>query len=277
MTPKGKYVNASFLLAAFGVLLASVLLKILYNDELFNTFIAISAAASALLAALVGIGLFARGGLMREDRFRIMNLAVSVGLVFFFIADLANYALSQATLSDMLSLGIDLIQLLGLLFWVIGIVGYFKASNQVLEYMSMKVMWIVLIGSSALCSFLVLLWESEHVIQLDLLESVIKTPFMFGLALVVASMAALFWIFRTGRLSLPLGLGLAGVFLMMAQTMALEFVCQCAAPYTRILTVEAYLFLGASLSAAGSLRLENISVPSTDGDHGAPLPPTADK
>lgn len=265
MTPKGKYVIASFLLAAFGVLLAGVLLELFYNDGIFNAFVAISTAVSALLAALVGIGLFARGGLNREDRFRIMNLAISVGLVFFFVADLANYALSQALLSQLLSVGIDLIRLFGLLLWVVGIVGYFKSSNQILGYMSVKVMWLVLVISSVLCALIVLLLENR----------LTNAPYVFGLTLVVVSMAAVFWVFHNGRLSLPLGLGFAGVFLMMVQNVALKFVCQCAAPYVQLLTVEAYLFLGASLSAAGYLRSGGSSDQRAAGDQGAPSPTPA--
>jgi hypothetical protein len=275
MTSTGKYVNALFLLAAFGVILAGVLLKTIHNDDLFDTFIRISAAASALLAALVGLGLFARGGPVREDRFRIMNLAISVGLVLFFIANLVNIVLPQASQGEMLTLEINLVQLFGLMFWVMGIVGYLRASNQVLGYVSRKTMWVALLGSSTLCALPVLLWDSEHTLQPNLLESAVKASFVFGVTLVVVSLAALFSIFRAGRLSLPLGLGFVGVFLMMVQNLATEFVCQCVAPYTQILTVVVYLFLGASLSAAGLLRSESAFAPNADGDHGTPLPPTA--
>ncbi|RDE12757.1 MAG: hypothetical protein C4K47_07245 [Candidatus Thorarchaeota archaeon] len=275
MTRMGRNVNAVFLFAGVSVLLLAVLLKLLYGDNSFKIFVGVSEAVSALLASLIGIGAFARGGLARDDGFRLMNLAISVGLVFFFVADVAEYALSSVPQGAQLSFAVYLIQVCGLLFWIIGIAAYLRASNEVLGYVSTRVMWTASVASSILFSSLMLLWETVRGSHPDLFSLASRAPILFGLAFVAISMAALFWIFRTGRLSLPMGLGFTGVFLFLIQNFASQVLLESLTPYMQILAAEAYLILGASLSAAALLQRPSIASSPIDGNHGAPLPPTA--
>ena len=259
MTPKGRYVNASFLLAGSGVLLIGIMFRVLEYSILLNTFAAISAPTLALLASLIGIGLFGRGGFLREDPFQVMNLTLSLGLIPFSVADMATVLVSQIPQAEQLSFGIGLIQLLGLLLWVIGTVGYLKASNQVMGYASARATLGGLTIPSVLCAFLALLSSTEQSSQRNPFESATKVSIWFALTLVVLSMASLLWIFRTGRLSLPLGLGFLGVFLMLIRSLAPVLLWDSTEPLLQILAVEAYLFLGAALVAAWRLSKEDAA------------------
>ncbi len=249
---RGKSIAASFFTAGIGILLVALLLEILQLHSLAVIVVSVITAASALLMSAVGLALYGHRGLVREDHLHILNLSISLGLVAFLISELTAAAMSPLISNEILYFIVDLIQLIGILLWAVGTVGYLMASREVLRYMNPRTMWAVLVLPSVAYSVLVLLAISGQNPTRGPIEIVTKTPVAFGLAIVVLTMALLAWVFRSGRLFVPMGLGLVGILLALVRS-ALWVFGFFGEPLAGLMGAESYLFLGASLVTASEL------------------------
>jgi len=249
---RGKSVTAWLFAAGAAILLVVLLLEILQLHSLAVIAVSVTTPASALLMSAVGLMLYARRGLVREDHLHILNLSISGGLVTFLISELTAAAMSPLISKEILYFIVDLIQLVGILLWAVGTVGYLMTSREVLGYLNPRTMWGILVLPSAAYSLLVLLTISGQSPAIGPVEIVTKTPIAFGLTLVVVTMALLALVFRNGRLFAPMVLGLAGILIALVRS-ALSVFGFFGEPLVGLMGTESYLFLGASLVAASRL------------------------
>ncbi len=250
---RGKSIAASFLAAGIGLLLVTLLLEILLLHSLAVILVSVIAPASALLMSAVGLALYGRQGLVRGDHLHILNLSISLGLVAFLISELTAATMSLHIDNEILHFIVDLIQLIGILLWAVGTVGYLLTSREVLGYMNPRTMWAALVVPSVAYGGLVLFVISGQNPTRDPIEIVTKTPVALGLSMVVLTMILLVWVFKSGRLFVPMALGLAGMLLALMRSALWVFSFFSGEPLAGLMGAESYLFLGASLVTASKL------------------------
>jgi hypothetical protein len=85
---------------------------------------------SALASGTIGVAYFSQEGVMREDRFHMMNLMLALALIVFAIAETATGAIGS---SETGYLAIILMQLPGLLLVALGVARYLRVITEVLN------------------------------------------------------------------------------------------------------------------------------------------------
>jgi hypothetical protein len=222
---------------------------------LLATITSVLTPVTAILVGLIGLHLFGREDFAREDRFHMMYLLLALGLVVYSVADIAVGLISHMQESETFYFLISLTQFPGILLWAIGILGYFRASNDVLRKIRDRnlvalVVAIPIIAILMLVTVIMIQNPSRNLIEVFATAPIAVAIGMIAIALVVVTLA-----YRGGKLSRPLGLTSLGILLLFAKAAA--WCCigfSPVDPLGQAVNIVAYLLIGASLASAKRLE-----------------------
>jgi hypothetical protein len=234
----------------------SIVLLLLGYNELVNSYSMIIAPAIALLIGIMGISFFGRESFLKEDRYHTLNVWFALGLVFFSLADITAILVYMNENSSEICFTIGLVQIPGLLLWILGIVGYLKSLDSSLRLTEGTQLWLAIgiittLASLSLIVIITILFPSRNV-----LSSMVSIPIIVVLGLIICVIAGMFWIFKEGYISRPLLLLLFGVALLFIRSVFGQIQESCEGnPWSQIAAIESYLILGASFLLASKLNV----------------------
>jgi len=207
---------------------------------------------AALVSGIIGVAHFDQEGFMREDRFPMMNLMLALALIVFAIAETTTSVIGS---SETGYLAIILLQLPGLLLVALGVARYLRAITEVLNYRNDKKIAGVIIcipfGFSAVAAAIMAIAVPGALT----IESLVNIMVTAGIGTLVLSLGMLVLVFRQGELASPLGLAFIAMLLYLARS-----ILWCCFGFThlellfKVLIVESYILLGASISVARGLQ-----------------------
>jgi hypothetical protein len=232
----------AFLVSAVAILLLGVIAWINSEHSILAAMGMLSAPFSAFIMGFIGLVLFGREDFRREDRFHLMNLFFSLGLVLYGISEVAASLLANQEGSEAYLFTISLIQMPGLILWAIGVLGYLRASNSVLETTNdgRLVGAMIVIPSVAMLTLAsVVLFQNP---TRNLIEVLTTALLAIGMGVITLAIGYVMIVFRLLVLTLQISLwccvGLSPV-----------------EPLGQLVRTEAYLILGVALASAKGIEL----------------------
>ncbi len=206
---------------------------------------------AALVSGIIGVAYFGQEGFMREDRFHMMNLMLALALVVFAIAEIATGVIGS---SEAGYLAIILMQLPGLLLVSLGVASYLRATTEVLNYRTDKIV-AAIIGIPV--SFFTVAGAITAIAIPGALtvEYLVSSVVAAGIGSIVLALGMLLWVFRQGELATPLGFAFIAMLLYLARSaLWCWFGFTPLGPLFQVLVVESYILLGVSISMAKGLQ-----------------------
>jgi MFS family permease len=251
-----RYLAIVFIASALAILLVSSFAWINNDQSLLLGIGVITAPSSALLMGVIGLWLFGREDFRREDRFHLMNIFFSLGLVLYSISEIAAGLLANQEGSEAYLFTVSLIQMPGLILWAIGVLGYLRASNSVLQTSNdsrlVGIMIIVPTAAMLLLAFLVMIFNPTR----NPIDVFTTAPLAIGMSVITLALGYVLLVFRGGRLSRPLGLAFLAVLVLTIQIVL--WCCIALSPVEplgQVVRAEAYIILGTALIAAKSIEI----------------------
>ena len=245
-----------FVVSGLAILIASAIAWIVNNISILSSLGGISAPVSSFTMGITGLWFFGREDFRREDRFHLMNLFFSLGLVLYAISEVAASLLANQEGSEAFLFTVSLVQMPGLILWAIGVIGYLRASNSVLKSTNdnrLFTMMVIIpaVAMLTLASLVMVLNPTRNPVE------VFTTALLaIGMGVITLAMGNVLLVFRSGKLARPLGLAFLSVLVL-----TLQIVLWCCIelspiePLGQIVRTEAYLMLGTALTSAKSIEL----------------------
>jgi hypothetical protein len=236
------------------ILIISIILYFVGDSINLLIFTSFLVPLVAFFLGVMGLNVFGRDSLVKDDRFHALNVWMALGLIVFSMAEIAGVILHTIGSVEIV-FTIGLVQLPALLLWGLGVLGYLRSSNSALGISGEK-MWthVILVAAVAgLCLFVV---ETQFFTR-NLLYIVISVPMVVGLGIILVALGRLLWTFRSGLISRPLNLMFMGVLLYFIRNLFWSFFTYApGSPFDYVTAIESYVLIGASLIVAS--RLEDV-------------------
>jgi hypothetical protein len=252
-----KWINAiATITLGILILITSVLLLALGFDLLVSSLMNILAPLIALFMGILGIGFFGRESFLKEDRYQTLYAWIALGLVFFSLADVTTILVSLAEDSVQICYTIGLVQLPGLLLWVMGILGYLRSLNSSLRLTEGTQLWLALGIITTLTSLSLIVIFAIIFPERYLLSTIVFVPIAVVLGLILCILFAILWIFKEGLIAKPMLLLLFGVVLLFVRALFWQIEGYCnGGSFGQILAIESYLLVGASFLIANKIGI----------------------
>ncbi|MFW9907507.1 MAG: hypothetical protein ACFFEF_02945 [Candidatus Thorarchaeota archaeon] len=226
------------------------------NTALLSAIMSLLIIGVALLVSFLGIWIVSKDGVLRNDTFLMLNVHLSVALFIFSVSEII--AIWADSLPNPVSSYpvVGVIQLVGVLLWVEGVLIYLNSMNDVLRFTSRRYLLpIILIAISAIyivfTSAIILL--NEITLPYNLL---IAVPIEIGFTVTIISMCMLLRWYHRGYLAIPSVLTILGSSLLLWRTLLWGYqIIRIADPYLQFIAIMGYLALGGSLA----LRSEKMA------------------
>lgn len=236
------------------ILIVSLLMTATGNDALLFGIMAVVTPLVALFLGVMGLQIYSRDSDSKDDRFNAFNYWFAIGLIMLSLAEIAGVLVSISLDPQQMILIIALAQLPGLLLWGIGIIQYLRSLNSALGYVKPNNLWIGLFLATTLSTITLVVIIVTQFPAIGLIESIVLSPIVVGLALFVIITTALVWIFRKGSLAQPLFLILLALLLYLVRCSLWLFTdVGLTIPTDRVIAVEAFILCGTALLMARNL------------------------
>ncbi|UCE09707.1 MAG: hypothetical protein JSW61_12145 [Candidatus Thorarchaeota archaeon] len=213
-----------------------------------------AAATAPLVAGLVGVyGLthFAPRGLVREDRFHVMFIFLSVGLFVMLLAELAGIAIESSGVGASLVFTVGFVQILGMISFSIGVGGYFNAVNKTVGYSRPQITWSVVVAFPLAFVVILVALSYDPLQSVSFAELVTSGIVSIGFGVTALCVSIIAVVFRRGRLLMPAIFILLGLLLLFAR--GVVWAVYAVTPVltsSRILGAAAYAMIGGAITAA---------------------------
>ncbi len=202
---------------------------------------------TAIFAACVGLCLFAREGILSDDRFHTLHTNLSIALLFFAIGEVIGVVVEVIVAPGSYQIAIALVQIIGMLFWVEGVIFYLYATNTILEFSNKKLIipLVLILATIPYVIVQLILQLSSSLIWSHLMVTI---PLEIGLTIILISEVIIFYHYRNGYLVIPTFLSIIGTFLILIRIILWSsFIPDFATPILQVLAAIAYWFIGFSL------------------------------
>lgn len=238
----------------FIILITSLLLLTSGNDQLLLVITSVLAPLVALFLGIMGLRIYGKESAIRDDKYNTLNLWLAIGLIILSLAEIAKTLVGLSQSPNQMILIVALTQLPGLILWGLGIVQYLRSLNSSLGFVKSKNLWtgIFLIATLSTISLAVIIVTQFTTI--GLVESLILSPIIIGLALLTGITTILVWIFRKGTLAKPLFLIVGALSLYLIRVLLWIFVdASLESPTDGVIAIESFILCGAALLLARDL------------------------
>lgn len=224
-----------------------------------HTLLSIVMSTITLLAAfgvaILGLAQFGDDGLVREDPFHMMNILLTFGLFSFTAGEAAALIISQLSVGTTSYLSTGILQIVGVALWLMGVLGYLVAVNEVMQFLEKRKLGLLIFVISLIVIIIPLvacLILSRIVPTLNLLTHI---PLAVGLTMIAVSLGLVFTSYRGGILAMPIGLALFGCLLFLIRVVFwIFFSFPHLDSLNLILAGESYILLGASIITSRQVK-----------------------
>ncbi|MFW9913264.1 MAG: hypothetical protein ACFFEU_12380, partial [Candidatus Thorarchaeota archaeon] len=95
MSSQGRYLTFVFVVSGLAILVAGAIASIGNNQSILSSLGGVSAPVASFIMGIIGLWFFGREDFRREDRFHLMNMFFSLGLVLYAISEVAASLLAN--------------------------------------------------------------------------------------------------------------------------------------------------------------------------------------
>ena len=247
-----KYAGVIILL---GLLILVTTLVLLFIGETSHLLILVKVLAplSPFFLGVVGLSIFGRESLVKEDRFHALNVWIALGLVVFSLSEFAGVILHVVGSAEILFM-IGLIQLPALMLWGLGVLGYLRASNSALG-VAAEGFWIRVILITTIATLVIVVLEVLFIPNRSIIELGVSILMVIVLGIILIALGRLLWVLRSGLIARPLTLLFLGVMLFLIRNLFWNFFTYAPdLPFDYVTAIESYILIGGSLLASSSLE-----------------------
>ncbi|NWF96275.1 MAG: hypothetical protein HXY34_09030 [Candidatus Thorarchaeota archaeon] len=239
----------SLVMMGLVILVAAVLSSTMVDLGLFALMMVPIGPTVPLAVGLTGLVGYMREGVIREDMLHTMGLVMSLGLTVAALPETAISIVYPLPDTAQFQFAVALLQVPVMLLWAIGVVGYVFIFNRVVPASRPKTTAAVLATILGLIIFTIKTLVSLFIPPPDAVLATICGFLALCLAVIVGSVTALLWHFRTGKMRIPLILMLFAMIILLSLNIGwCSSLVSPLHPMIRGLTAEAYLALGLSLT-----------------------------
>jgi hypothetical protein len=238
------------------IVIASVLLLAFGLDTIVYSLVSILAPIIAIFIGMLGILFFGRESLLKEDRYHTLYVWIALGLIFFSLADVTLILVFVSENAMQICFTIGLVQIPGLLLWVMGIMSYLKSLNSSLRLTEGTQLWLALGVITTLASLSLIVIFAIIFPSRELLSTIVFVPIAVLLGLILCITFSILWIFKDGSLARPLLFLLFGIVILFIRAIFWQIEGYCEAnPFNQILAIESYLLVGVSFLIANEIGI----------------------
>ena len=235
------------------ILITSLLLITTANDQLLLVITSVLAPLVALFLGIMGLRIYAKESGTKDDKFNTLNLWLAIGLIMLSLAEFAGTLVGLTQTSHQMLLIVSLAQMPGLILWGLGIIQYLRSLNSSLGFVKSNNPWIGIFPIVTLSTISLVIIVTQFT-TIGLVESLILSPIIVGLALLTGITTILVWIFRKGTLAKPLFLILGALSLYLIRVLLWIFVdASLESPTDGVIAIESFILCGAALLLARDL------------------------
>ncbi|MHA1961489.1 MAG: hypothetical protein ACW99U_14805 [Candidatus Thorarchaeota archaeon] len=245
---KGSWIPfMSLLLLVLG---SSIILWAIGNTAGLDSWAAVLAPLIAGVAGFYGMAHFAPRGFVREDRFHVMFILLGVGLFVMLVAEIAGIAIETADAGSSMVFTVGFIQILGMFAFSLGIIGYFVAVNNTMGYLKPVYLWLVVLLVPIVMVVLLTTLSYDPIRSLMLPELVTSGIVAIGFGASALSLAITAWVFRRGRILIPIAFILLSVILLFFRGVAwTAYAITPVLTFSRLLGISAYVMMAGAINA----------------------------
>ncbi|MGY5874873.1 MAG: hypothetical protein RTU30_03925 [Candidatus Thorarchaeota archaeon] len=236
-------------------LIALAMLLLPFTGLADSTIMTASSLVALIVAVTIGLTTllrFTTFGLFREDQFHMMGVLISVGILVMALSEASAAAATSFPDVSIFPYMITSARVIALLLWVVGIVGYVRTSNSVLQFAFPNLWALVLI--LAIISIIVGLGNLGQ--PVDILPTRAGWYFVYSVSVgsLLASIFMQYRVLREGQMGRVMKLVLFGILSLYVHTLILWFTSfPLAAVFASLLSVECYILLGASFTLSHTI------------------------
>jgi hypothetical protein len=238
-----------FIILALASFIILVVVDAQGDDGLTSLVASILLVIVSFIVSVLAIWKVAKGGLIRNDKFLMLNTNLAVSLLIFALGEVSIIALYLIGESSTIDLIAGVVQLVAVGLWSQGVLVYLLSTNRVLGFARNKYtipLMIILIAVFYLIVQGLPILFSMQPYSVGILLSI---PIEIGLTLVVISMVILLRYYRGGYLAIPTLLTILGTILLIVRVLLWGHqILGILEPTSQIIAGAGYLLLGASLS-----------------------------
>ncbi len=236
------------------ILITSLLLITTGNDLLLLVITSVLAPLVALFLGILGLRIYGKDSAIKDDKYNTLNLWLAIGLIMLSLAEIAGTLVGLSQSPDQIILIVALAQMPGLILWGLGIIQYLRSLNSSLGFIKSNNLWIGFFLIATLSTIgLVVIIVTQFTTN-DLVESLVLSPIIVGLTLLVIITIILVWIFRKGTLAKPLFLLLGALVLYLVRVLLWLFVdASLGSPTDGVIAIESFILCGGALLLARDL------------------------
>jgi len=230
-----------------GVLLAAVglVLYLTGNAVLFQFSVVVVGPVVAMGTGLFGLRRFARGGIIGHDQFSTMNGLFALGLTVLSLSELLAAVIALVPGQQPSFFTVTLLQFPGVLLWVLGAAGYYHACLDTIGCSSGRKTVALVSAMTAVLLAVLSTFGVEHLGGRNMFELLAYVPTAACLIITILLLLKLGWMFRGGRIRVPLFILAFGAVLFLIQIVLWgTFGIIPIDAVVRALAVEAYVVIG---------------------------------
>jgi len=232
----------------FIILITSLLLITTGNDQLLLVITSVLAPLVALLLGIMGLKIYGKESVNRDDKYNTLNLWLSIGLIMLSLAEIAGTLVGIPQTPHQIILIIALTQMPGLILWGMGIIQYLRSLNSSLGLVKSNNLWLGIFLIATLSTIGLVVVITTQFTTIGLIESLVLSPIIVELTLLTITATTLVWIFRKGTLAKPLFLLLGALALYLVRILLWIFVdASLGSPTDGVIAIESFILCGGAL------------------------------
>ncbi len=209
----------------------------------------------SLVIAVIGLYLFGREGIVRDDMLHTTGFVLSLGIAVMTLAEVAESIIGTAVNPGEFYFAVALLQLPGLLMWTIGVTGYLFVFNRIVMRIDARRVVFALTGAALAVVVAVRLGSLMTIPQRSLIETLTSLPVLLSSTVILLSLVVLVFRFRAGVVAVPMGLLLLSMALFLFQSLLwCSFALGPLDPLVRGTTLESYVVLGMALLTVSQIE-----------------------
>ncbi len=232
-----------------------VIVIVLNVPAFITAFLTTFSIIIPLAASLYGMTLFGRGGFVREDRFQMMYLLLTIAMMIFAVGEVAIIPVEFIPNGERFVFLVGVVHITAFLPLALGILRYVQRVMKTLGHPPKEVVWTTIIIIPMLITVFVIIMTR----QLDLVESILDVTvglvLAIGFGILSLGLLVLVYIFRRGLLVAPISLlYMASALFFVRALIWIGWAISLSNPLSRLIAIMGYLFLGVSFQIANCMQ-----------------------
>lgn len=218
-------------------------------------FIAVITFIVPAIISVQGSMIFGRGGFVREDRFQMLFLLLTIAMLIFTVGEVASDLVQFVIDGGQFIFFIGVIYITAFLPFALGVIRYIQRVIGSMGRPPGEIVWTIMLVIPSLVTILLAMMSLAGNVSWTMIELTVGTFMAIGFGIVASGLFILSYIFRRGHLAVPLGLlSLGSGALFLRAVFWIGWSIDLLNPMSRLISMLAYLLLGASFQSVHCMQ-----------------------